>query len=83
MFFIIGEDDNPIYDQNLGIFKGKVNSFHLQHFIAYGALDVIEKKQFQTPNMYIGLADKHLQYQIFSFITAANFKFLLLLETQN
>ena len=78
MLFIVGKKDIPIYELNLGILD--VDISHIHHFIAHSSLDIVNEVKLTTSDMYLRNVDKHGKYNIFAFLTGANFKFLLLLE---
>jgi len=78
MLFIIGKKDVPIYEMKLGLLKKEIT--HIHHFIAHASLDLIDEIKYQKSSMYLGLVDKHGDYNIYAFLTGANFKFLLLLD---
>ena len=81
MLFIIGKKDIPIYELNLGILEKDVS--HIHHFIAHASLDIIDEVKLTTSEMYLRNVDKHGDFNIFAFLTGANFKFLLILKTVN
>mmetsp|Transcript_48773 Transcript_48773/g.56222 ORF Transcript_48773/g.56222 Transcript_48773/m.56222 type:complete len:130 (+) Transcript_48773:25-414(+) len=78
MLIIVGKQDVPLYEANLGLIKKPVQ--HLHHFIVHAAIDIVEETTFTTAMMYLKNVDKHSDFLVYAYLTSGNIKFLLLTD---
>ena len=52
-FVIVGKDDNPLYELDLGSFVKKDCPPHLSHFILHSALDIVEELVWKNTALYL------------------------------
>ena len=79
MLAIVGKNDFPLYKLNIGA-HGDSKSSHLDEFVLHSSLDFVEAKMKQTNSVYLKEVDTHQSDSVFWYLTAANVKFLLLIE---
>ncbi|ODV86370.1 hypothetical protein CANARDRAFT_231977 [[Candida] arabinofermentans NRRL YB-2248] len=90
-FTIIGTNDTPIYELEIGTYKqsgdGKPNFpieiKEIQQFIVNASLDILQDVQFKSNQIFTKNLDSFYGYQIYSFLTQGNCKFLISTNAKN
>ena len=80
MFVIVGSSE-PLYEAEFLRIPGTVTPDSIKqyhHFILHSSLDMVDKAQWTTNNMYLRNVDRVNNLQVASFVTAGNMKMLLL-----
>jgi len=85
-FAIIGTQDNPLFDFELGTSKQggdglsrfNESSRSINQFIVHSSLDIVEEVQWNGGQLYLKCIDKFFNNYMSCFITGGNVKFLLL-----
>jgi hypothetical protein len=52
-FVIVGKDDNPIYELDMGSFSRKEGPPHLNHFILHSSLDIVDELVWKNTALYL------------------------------
>ena len=82
MLAIVGKNDFPLYKLKIGA-HGDSKTSHLDEFILHSSLDFVEAKMMKSNATYLKEVDTHQSDSVYCFLTAANVKFLLLIENKN
>ena len=82
MLAIVGKNDFPLYKLCFSSHSDSKTSY-LDEFTIHASLDFVENKMTKEKSMYLKEVDTHQNDFIYCFLTAANVKFLLLLEGKN
>ncbi|CAI2384573.1 unnamed protein product [Moneuplotes crassus] len=81
MLAIVGKDDFPLYKLNIGE-HGDSDSSHMDEFVIHSSLDFVETKMLKTNQVYLKEVDTHLSSTVYCYLTAANVKILLLIDSK-
>ncbi|CAI5498541.1 unnamed protein product [Closterium sp. Naga37s-1] len=57
-FVIVGRNDCPLYDAELGTAPRRDEAAHLHQFILHGAMDIVQDAVWATNNMHLKAVDK-------------------------
>mmetsp|Transcript_32112 Transcript_32112/g.51931 ORF Transcript_32112/g.51931 Transcript_32112/m.51931 type:complete len:132 (+) Transcript_32112:39-434(+) len=72
---IVTDDDLPIFQMHFG---AKPTKEDLNQFIIHAALDLVDKTEKNSNNMYLGQVDKFNEFLISGFVSIGTTRFLLL-----
>mmetsp|Transcript_11343 Transcript_11343/g.18226 ORF Transcript_11343/g.18226 Transcript_11343/m.18226 type:complete len:133 (+) Transcript_11343:1109-1507(+) len=72
---IVTDDDLPIFQMHFG---AKAQKEDLNQFIIHAALDLVDKLEKTSNNMYLGQVDKFNEFLISAFVCIGTTRFLLL-----
>lgn len=81
MFLIIGKNDVPLYEANLGTVKRDIG--HLNQFIIHSALDIVDEEAVNSSNMYLKTVDKFNEIYVSAYVTAGNIRLMLVHDSKN
>ena len=81
MFIILGRNEIPIYEVNLSTVRKETNTVY--QFILHAALDIINEEAPFNSAMYLKSIDRYNELVVSAFVTAANFKLILLHDFKN
>ncbi|GJP65731.1 hypothetical protein CLOP_g22594 [Closterium sp. NIES-67] len=82
-FVIVGRNDCPLYDAELGTAPRRDEAAHLHQFIVHAAIDIVQDAVWATNNMYLKAVDKFNDLLVSVYVTAAQTKLLLLHDARN
>eukprot|EP00270_Netrium_digitus_P006432 TRINITY_DN18913_c0_g1_i1.p1 TRINITY_DN18913_c0_g1~~TRINITY_DN18913_c0_g1_i1.p1 ORF type:complete len:136 (-),score=15.48 TRINITY_DN18913_c0_g1_i1:147-554(-) len=82
-FVIVGNNDSPLYEADVGSIVRRDETAHLQQFILHAALDVVEERVWSTNSMYLKVVDKFNDLQVSVYVTAGQTKLMLLHDSRN
>ncbi|CAM9302261.1 unnamed protein product [Heterosigma akashiwo] len=78
MFVIVGKNE-PLYEISHGVQSEQDEDMIIyDHFILHSSLDMIERAQFSTQNMYLKTVDRFNELSVSAFLCAQDVKFMLL-----
>lgn len=90
-FTIIGTDDTPVYELEIGTYHQSGNGTphlpkelrEMEQFIVNSSLDILQDKQFKNNKIFTKDLDSLYGYQICSYLTQGNGKFMILTDLKN
>ena len=82
-FVIVGKRDNPIYETEWLRGPKREERSHLNQFIIHAALDEVDELKWKNKNMYLGKVDSFNDIHVSSFVTACNFRLMMLHDGKN
>ncbi len=83
VFVIVGRKDNPIYEAEWLRGPKREERSHLNQFIIHAALDEVDELKWKNKSMYLGKVDTFNDIHVSSFVTACNFRFMMLHDGRN
>eukprot|EP00300_Choanocystis_sp_HF-7_P007303 c15212_g1_i1.p1 GENE.c15212_g1_i1~~c15212_g1_i1.p1 ORF type:complete len:174 (+),score=40.50 c15212_g1_i1:44-565(+) len=72
VFFIVGNNDCPLYQADLTAQSKGDDTAHLNEFIAHAALDMVDDVVWTTKDMYLKVVDSFNEFQVSAFVTASS-----------
>eukprot|EP00300_Choanocystis_sp_HF-7_P007304 c15212_g1_i2.p1 GENE.c15212_g1_i2~~c15212_g1_i2.p1 ORF type:complete len:138 (+),score=34.37 c15212_g1_i2:44-457(+) len=78
VFFIVGNNDCPLYQADLTAQSKGDDTAHLNEFIAHAALDMVDDVVWTTKDMYLKVVDSFNEFQVSAFVTASSARFLMI-----
>eukprot|EP00271_Cylindrocystis_brebissonii_P020129 TRINITY_DN6531_c0_g1_i2.p1 TRINITY_DN6531_c0_g1~~TRINITY_DN6531_c0_g1_i2.p1 ORF type:complete len:136 (+),score=18.51 TRINITY_DN6531_c0_g1_i2:122-529(+) len=83
-FVIVGRNDNPIYESEVGNAPKKDEAgAHLHQFILHAALDIVQDVVWTSNNMYMKVVDKFNDLFVSVYVTAGHVRLMLLHDSRN
>lgn len=90
-FSIVGTNDTPLYELEIGTYHQSGDGTphiapeikELEQFIVNASLDVLQDAQFKDNSIFTKKLDSFYGYQIISYLTQGNAKFLVLTDVKN
>lgn len=80
---IVGLNDSPMYEADLGSAPRKDESAHLHQFILHASLDIVQDVMWTTNTMYLKVVDKFNELLVSVYVTAGQTKLMLLHDSRN
>eukprot|EP00245_Coleochaete_scutata_P007460 TRINITY_DN22877_c0_g1_i1.p1 TRINITY_DN22877_c0_g1~~TRINITY_DN22877_c0_g1_i1.p1 ORF type:complete len:136 (+),score=32.22 TRINITY_DN22877_c0_g1_i1:128-535(+) len=82
-FVIVGKNDNPVYDCEVGGGPKKDEASHLHQFILHAAVDIVQDVEWTTNYMYLKVVDKFNDLLVSVYVTAGHTRMMLLHDSRN
>eukprot|EP00244_Chara_vulgaris_P006837 TRINITY_DN2578_c0_g2_i1.p1 TRINITY_DN2578_c0_g2~~TRINITY_DN2578_c0_g2_i1.p1 ORF type:complete len:136 (+),score=28.03 TRINITY_DN2578_c0_g2_i1:262-669(+) len=82
-FVIVGKNDNPLYESEVGTGPKKEEAAHLHQFILHASMDVVQDVLWSNNSMYFKHIDRFSDWFVSSYVTAGQTKLMLLHDTRN
>ncbi|QPG75080.1 hypothetical protein FOA43_002420 [Brettanomyces nanus] len=90
-FSIIGNNDAPLYELEIGTYHQSGDGtphlpkeiHQLEQFIVNSSLDILQDIQFKNNAIFTKNLDNFYGYQIFSYLTQGNAKFIILTDLKS
>ncbi|KAM7471698.1 hypothetical protein LguiA_009881 [Lonicera macranthoides] len=79
-FMIVGRDDIPIYEAEVGTLSNKEDVAHLHQFILHAALDIAQDLAWTTSAMFLKAVDRFNDLVVSVYVTAVIHTRLMLLH---
>ncbi|GAQ85877.1 trafficking protein particle complex subunit [Klebsormidium nitens] len=77
-FVIVGKNDSPIYESEVGSGPRKDEAAHLHQFVLHASMDIVQDVVWTTQNMYLKVVDKFGDLFVSTYVTAGQAKLMLL-----
>ncbi len=81
VFVIVGKNDNPLYECELGAKKDEQKQ--LSQFVLHSALDMVDEKMWASNSKYLKVVDRFANLLISAFVSPGNVRLLLLHEKKD
>ncbi len=90
-FAIIGTNDAPVYELEIGTYRQSGNGVphlpnelqELEQFVLNSSLDILQNIQFKDTGLFSKNLDSFYGYKILSYLTQGNGKFLIMTDLKN
>ncbi|KAL2643368.1 hypothetical protein R1flu_010955 [Riccia fluitans] len=82
-FVIVGRNDCPIYESEVGTAPKKDEATHLHQFILHAALDVVQDAVWLTNGMFLKTVDRFNDLYVSVYVTAGHTRLMLLHDSKN
>ncbi|BBN12836.1 trafficking protein particle complex subunit 2 [Marchantia polymorpha subsp. ruderalis] len=82
-FVIVGRNDCPIYESEVGTAPKKDEATHLHQFILHAALDIVQDVVWTTNGMFLKVVDKYNELLVSVYVTAGHTRLMLLHDSRN
>eukprot|EP00013_Stygamoeba_regulata_P027055 CAMPEP_0177663542 /NCGR_PEP_ID=MMETSP0447-20121125/19974_1 /TAXON_ID=0 /ORGANISM="Stygamoeba regulata, Strain BSH-02190019" /LENGTH=139 /DNA_ID=CAMNT_0019169371 /DNA_START=33 /DNA_END=452 /DNA_ORIENTATION=+ len=80
-FMIVGKDDTPLYEVDLGGgTSSRDQGAHLRQFVLHAALDVVDETVWKTSSLFLKTVDRYQNMYISALVSPGNVRLLLLHE---
>ncbi|KAJ7556686.1 hypothetical protein O6H91_05G093700 [Diphasiastrum complanatum] len=82
-FVIVGRNNSPIYESEVGNAPKKDEAMHQHQFILHAALDIVEDLAWTTNTMYLKSVDRFNDLVVSVYITAGRTRLMLLHDSRS
>ncbi|XP_057836301.1 uncharacterized protein LOC131046557 isoform X2 [Cryptomeria japonica] len=82
-FMIVGRNDIPLYEAEVGTALRKEEAAHQHQFILHAALDIVQDFQWTTSAMFLKGVDRFSDLVVSVYVTAGHTRLMLLHDSRN